>query len=681
MKLIEEIKNYKILPPDNEIKIDEVLLKKISKKLNISFVLKKALPYKCYNSLKEKCMELLKDLKLEIEISIGYIDEELSNEELKEYLNEIIKALTNASARFKALSTDDCIIDGNSVTFLIAYDALGVENLCLPVKNEFAKYGLNVNVYVKNDPNKSVEAQIQALDDKIQDQLNKQNEEAKAAINFNKKIQEQKKSYGKEVVKNVSHIKVIPTTYEEIQAYQHTNGPAVFLIEAYVFGIETKTFPNRKSMLVTMKVTDETDSILVKRWVINEEEKNLYLNQVKNGTILRITGSAEYDNFAKDVVLTAQNVEMVGMKKEDDVLDDAQVKRVELHCHTKMSTLDGLSDASDYMKLVSKWGWKTMAFTDHNGMHAVPDIAHALPKYPDFKPIYGTELAYIDDSKYFITFNERDIPLKDASYVVFDIETTGLSQTYDDIIEIAAVKVFRGGIISTYEPFVNPKKHIPEKITSLTSIDDDMVRDSRAIEEILPEFLDYCKGCILVAHNAKFDVGMIYKDMKKLGISAYDYPVIDTLNLFRAGYYDQVKTFNLKSLSKFFKVKQEHHHRAIDDTRVTALCFICMLNDLYSKEIYNYKDINSLIDPNIHYRYLIPPHITMLAKNPVGYKNLFKIVSDALTNHFYSGNARALKSVIEKYRDGVLLGSGCVNGSVFELALNRSQEELEEEMM
>lgn len=681
MKLIEEIKNSNILPLDNDIKIDEVVLKKISKKLDISFVLKKALSFKCYNSLREKSLELLKDLKLEININIGYENEELSNEELKEYLSEIIKALTNASARFKVLSIDDCIIEGNSVTFLIAYDALGVENLCLPVKNEFAKYGLDINVYVKKDPNKSVEAEIQALDDQIQLQLNKQNEEAKAAMNFNKKIQEQKKSYGREVIKTVSHIKVIPTTYEEIQAYQHTNGPAVFLIEAYVFGIETKTFPNKKSMLVTMKVTDETDSILVKRWVINEEEKKLYLNDVKNGTILRITGSAEYDNFAKDVVLTAQNIEMIGMKKDEEVMDDAPVKRVELHCHTKMSTLDGLSEGSDYMKLVTKWGWKTMAFTDHNGMHDVPEIAHALPKYPDFKPIYGTELAYIDDSKYFITFNEKDIPLKEASYVVFDIETTGLSQTYDDIIEIAAVKVFRGGIVSTYETFVNPKKPIPEKITNLTSITDEMVMDASPIEEIMPKFLEFCEGCILVAHNAKFDVGMIYKDMKKLGIQAYDCPVIDTLNLFRAGYYDQVKTFNLKSLSKYFKVKQEHHHRAIDDTRVTALCFISMLNDLYSKGITNYKDINSLIDPNVHYRYLIPPHITMLAKNPVGYKNLFKIVSDSLTNHFYNGNARALKSVIEKYRDGILIGSGCVNGNVFELALNRSQEELEEEIM
>ena len=680
MNLLDEIKKSNIIPPDNDISLEEAILRKISKKLDISFVLKKAIPLNVYNSLKSKALEVVSNLGLEVNIKIGYQDEELSVDELKEYLSEILNILTQASARFKALNINDAQIEGNNITFLVAYDALGLENLCLPIKNEFAKYGLEINIFIEEDESKSVQAQIDALDNQIQNELNKQNEEAKAAQNFNKKMNQEKKKYTKEVIKNVSSIKEIPTTYEGIQEYQYTNGPAVFLIEAYVFGMEVKTFPNRKSVLITLKVTDETDSIVVNRWVNGEAEKSLIENEVKNGTILRITGSAEYDNFAKDVVLKATSIEMIGTKKEEVAMDDAPVKRVELHCHTKMSALDGLSEGSDYIKMVSKWGWKSMAFTDHNGMHDVPEIAHCLDKFPDFKPIYGAELAFIDDSKYFITFDERDIPLRDASYIVFDIETTGLSQTYDDIIEIAAVKVYRGSIISSFETFVNPKRHIPEKITSITSITDEMVRESDTIDIVLPKFFEFCKGSILVAHNAKFDVGMIYKDSKKLGLNQEMLPVIDTLNLFRAGYYDEVKTFNLKSLSKYFKVKQEHHHRAIDDTRVTALCFISMLNDLYNKNIYNYKDINSLIDPNVFYRYLIPPHINLLAKNGVGYKNLFKIVSDSLTNHFYSGNARALKSIIDKNREGILIGSGCVNGNVFELALNRSDDELKEEM-
>ena len=237
----------------------------------------------------------------------------------------------------------------------------------------------------------------------------------------------------------------------------------------------------------------------------------------------------------------------------------------------------------------------------------------------------------------------------------------------------------QGSIIDTFEVLVNPGFPIPEKIVGITHITDEMVADALDIKELLPKFLDFCKDCILVAHNAKFDVGMIYRDVKKYNMEYDMLPVIDTLNLFRVGYHDEVKTFNLKSLCKYFKVKQEQHHRATDDTRVTALCFVQMLNDLYKKSIYNYKDINSLIDPNVHYRYVIPSHITLLAMNPVGYKNMYKIISDALTNHFH-GSARALKSVIDTYREGILVGSSCVNGNVFELALNRSVEELEKEV-
>ena len=170
-----------------------------------------------------------------------------------------------------------------------------------------------------------------------------------------------------------------------------------------------------------------------------------------------------------------------------------------------------------------------------SGLYSVPDIAHALEKHPDFKPIYGVELNYINDEKYFITLDQRDIELKDATYVVFDIETTGLSQTYDEIIEIAAHKVYQGGIVDTFEVFVNPGFSIPERIVEITHITDEMVADALSIKEVLPKFMDFCEGSILVAHNAMFDVGMIYKDIKKYQLSYPMLPVIDTLNLFRAG--------------------------------------------------------------------------------------------------------------------------------------------------
>lgn len=680
MKLVEEIEKLNLLS-DNRISIDEAVLKKISKKLSISFVLQKAVSLNVYNKLMSSITDLLKPLDLKLEVTIGYEDDSLTEEEYKEYLDEVLKVLISSSARFKALSVDDCRFESHKLTFLVAYDALGVDDLCLPVKKAFEKYGLLVDVFVEQDQTKSVQAQIDALDKKIDDELTRQHQEALQAQKFNNEIKNQKTRYGNKFVPQiVSKIKSIPSTQFELTKYQNENGFPTFLINAYVFGIEIKTFLKTKSALATIKVTDDSDSIVVKKWLRTEQEKQLYEEQITSGVELRIIGNAEYDNYAKDVVLTASSIEAIGKHKEEVVVDDAPVKRVELHCHTKSSTLDGLTEPADYVKLAASWGWKAMAFTDHNGVYAIPDVNHAIEKLPDFKPIYGTELSYVDDSKYFITFDKRDISLRDAYYVVFDIETTGLSQSYDEIIEIAACKVYQGGIVDSFEVFVNPKMHIPEKITDLTSITDDMVASAGTIEAVLPKFMEFCKGSILVAHNAKFDVGMIYRDVKRLNLDCEVLPVIDTLNLFRCGYYEEVKTFNLKSLSKYFKVKQEHHHRAIDDTRVTALCFICMLNDLYKKEIFNYQDINSLIDPNVHYRYVIPSHITILARTNVGYKNMFKIVSDALTTHFYAGNARILKSVLEKYREGILVGSSCVNGNVFELALNRSEEELEEEI-
>jgi DNA polymerase-3 subunit alpha (Gram-positive type) len=195
----------------------------------------------------------------------------------------------------------------------------------------------------------------------------------------------------------------------------HTKGEAIFRIKGYVFGLEVKDFA--KSSILLMKVTDETDYIVVQKWLRGDKEKELYLGDggIKVDTIVDVAGNATYDQYSDRIILNSTNNQMVGIHKIEEVTDDDQVKRVELHCHTKMNNMDGLTDAADYFKLVSKWGWKSMAFTDHNGCYAIPDVDHALAKFPEFKPIYGTELYLVEDDEYFNTFNERDIPLRDAT--------------------------------------------------------------------------------------------------------------------------------------------------------------------------------------------------------------------------------------------------------------------------
>ncbi|MDE6240960.1 MAG: PolC-type DNA polymerase III [Anaeroplasmataceae bacterium] len=677
MKLEEVIKNEEII--SSEFSIEKAKYQKNSKKVTFYIGIEDALSYEKYQSL-VKCIEAAcSSIGLKAFLQVEYANEKLTNEEYKTYLKVVLECLGEETPRFQVFDAEECKIEGNRLEFLIPHDAAGVEDLLLPIKKKFNEYGLHVDIQLVRDEKASVQAELDAMQKEMEDTLAKQKAEALEIQKINDQIQKEKKYTRTQAPSEISLIEDIPNTLNEISIYQNTNGPCVFTIDAYIFGIEIRSFAKTKSSLATIKVTDESDSILVKKWLRTDTEKDLYERDMKEGSRLKITGKAEYDSFAKQVVINATSIEYIGKKESVSVTDTAEVKRVELHCHTKMSNLDGLTEATDYVKTAIEWGWKSMAFTDHNGIYSVPDIAHAIEKYPDFKPIYGVELNYINDEKYFITLDQRDIELKDATYVVFDIETTGLSQSYDEIIEIAAHKVYQGGIIDTFEVFVNPGRPIPEKIVGITHITDDMVKDALSIQEILPKFMEFCKDSILVAHNATFDVGMIYRDVKKYHMNYEMLPVIDTLNLFRAGYGTEVKTFNLKSLSKYFKVKQEQHHRATDDTRVTALCFIQMLSDLFKRNIYNYKDINSLIDKNEHWKHLIPSHITILAKNPVGYKNMYKIISDALTYHFY-GSAKALKSVIDTYREGILIGSACVNGEVFELALNRSVEELEAEI-
>ena len=682
MKLKDFIINENLI--DSKFDIERAVLNKSNSTVNIFIKIENVLSYEGYVSLENKVKDFFDKMRLTSKLNVNYSNNDFTGK-LEAYLDAIVKDITRRAPRFHILKLDETIIEGNSVAFKVPYDSLGVEDLCEPVVKEFTKYGLNVNVKIERVQGQSVEAELADLQRKIDETVSKQRQEAEAINKANEKMKIEKKNYRADYGSQpTSFIKDIPSTQNEIAIYENTNGPATFSLSAYVFGFELKSFPKTKSKLAQFKVTDNTDSIIVKKWVRTEGEAEIIENQYGvNGAHLKIFGKAEYDMYAKQVVIMSNKIELLGMQSKDTIMDDAEKKRVELHAHTKMSTLDGMADASEYIKLVNSWGWKAMAFTDHGGVYCNADIAHEVDakpdKYKDFKPIYGVELSYINDDEYFITFDKRDIPLKDASYVVFDIETTGLSQSYDEIIEIAACKVYQGGIVDTFETFVNPRMPIPAKITELTSIDDEMVKDALTIDEVLPKFMEFCEGSIMVAHNAKFDVGMIYKDIKKLGLNYEQYPVIDTLNLFRAGYHTEVKYFNLAQLSKYFKVKQEHHHRAIDDTRVTALCFISMLNDLFKKGIYNYQDINSLIDPNVHWKYVIPAHITLLAKNPVGFKNMYKIVSDSLTNHF-ADSARVLKSTIEQYKEGLLIGSACVNGNVFELALRRSKAELIEEM-
>ena len=629
MNLKEALLNSGLIDSNNILEL-ECALKKYSKRINVNIKLEKCLSLANYNSLCGVIRTYLEPLKCGIFIDVQYDSMTLTLEELTEYTHIILNSLEESYPRIKALTSYEPKILNNKICFYVAYDAKGLDDLVKLVSDEFLSYGLKYEVSLIYDENESIENQIREIDTQIEKHLAEIQKETEEYTRANKIINEEKGKYKAYRPTEVTPIKTIPMTYEDLSKYTYENGKGAIMIEGYIFGeVDIRIMPRGKSAgLLTIKVTDDTDSILVKKWCRSETERDTFAESLKANTMVRVIGNMEYDSYAKSILVTASSIEIIGKHTEEQILDNSEEKRVELHLHTKMSALDGVTDASDYVKAAVSWGWKGIALTDLNGVYAIPDIEHAVQglgdKALDFKPIYGTELSFVDDTKYFITFDKRDINLKEATFVVYDIETTGFSQEYDRIIEIAAHKVRGGIIVDEFEVFVNPEMPIPAKITELTSITDEDVKNAETIDKVIPKFMEFAKDSILVAHNAKFDVGMVYANIKRLGMNYDKLPVIDTLNLFRAGYADQVKTFNLKTLSKFFKVKQEQHHRATDDTRVTALCFIQMLNDLYSKNIFNYQDINSIIDPNEHWKHIITKesHITFLAKNKDGNKNL-----------------------------------------------------------
>ncbi|MBQ3001883.1 MAG: PolC-type DNA polymerase III [Bacilli bacterium] len=424
-------------------------------------------------------------------------------------------------------------------------------------------------------------------------------------------------------------------------------------------------------------VSNGRDSIVIKQFINNRNEK-FYKKEMTPGHDVTVKGSIQYDNFIHDVVIMVTEITLKGEATKKTRLDDAPIKRIELHAHTKMSTLDSVLDVEDYVKTAKKFGHDALAVTDHANCHVLPEFFSLCQKH-QIKAIAGVEGYYIDDDRYKIALTDEDIDLSDATFVVFDVETTGFSVTFNEIIEIGALKVKNGIILDSFSTFVQPSRPISKVITDLTEITNDDVANAPTIEEVMPKFVEFINDAILVAHNATFDTGHIYYQMKRLGLYKKDLPCIDTLQLAKAMYSDILKRFKLSEVAKGLKVNVEQQHRALSDSQTTTNVFMKMLGDLQERCIYNYKDINSVTNVNDAFKFIIPTHINILVKNKAGLKNFYKIISDSHTTHFHK-EPRVLKSVLEKNREGLLIGSGCSSGEIFKAAFEKSYEELVEKM-
>ena len=441
-------------------------------------------------------------------------------------------------------------------------------------------------------------------------------------------------------------------------------------IQGHVFSLDVKELRNG-STLYSFNITDYTDSISVKVFVKDKEDL-LTMQNLSEGKWLLVRGKVEYDRFSQppELVMVANDLNEIAPPPER--MDEAEEKRVELHLHTNMSAMDGIPSISDYMKLAAKWGHKAIAITDHAVVQAFPEAAKAAKKY-GIKPIYGMEANIINDSVPIVT-RPRESNLADESYVVFDIETTGLSINHNKIIEIAGVKLKDGKEAGRFSSFVNPHEKIPEHIAQLTNINDDMVKDAPDLDVVLRQFVEFVGDSVLVAHNAQFDIGFIQAACRSIGIEPLPNPTLDTLELARM-LFPSLKNHRLNTLAEKFNVRLDNHHRAIDDSVALASILTALLKECELRNIKRLERLNDYVGKDLSNAR--PFHACIYAKNAAGKKNLYKLVSLSHTEYFNRVPCIP-KSKLQELREGLIISSGCEKGELYETVMNKSLEEAEE---
>ena len=444
-------------------------------------------------------------------------------------------------------------------------------------------------------------------------------------------------------------------------------------IRGKVISFDTREIRNEKTIIM-YAVTDFTDTIMVKMFVRNEQLPDM-LQDIKMGAFLKIKGVTTIDKF--DGELTIGSV--TGIRKIPDFTvtrkDTAPEKRVELHCHTKMSDMDGVSEVKDIVKRAHDWGHKAIAITDHGVVQAFTDANHfieTLDKDDPFKVIYGVE-AYLVDDLSDVAINEKGQDLM-GTFIVFDLETTGFSPIKDKIIEIGAVKVEKGKITDKFSTFVNPQIPIPFKITQLTSITDAMVMDAPPIEEVLPQFLEFIGDGVLVAHNASFDVSFIEQNCRYQDIQP-DFTSVDTVAMARV-LLPTLSRFKLNIVAKALNISLENHHRAVDDAGATAEIFEKFVEMLAERDIHTLKELNRFgVKNNADSVRKMPSyHAIILARNDIGRTNLYTLISKSHLDYF-ARHPRIPKSEFSKYREGLILGSACEAGELYQAILDDKSEE------
>ena len=653
--------------------LDKVSVYENNKLWVFKIILDNILNIKTYISFLTKLKDKFNHIE-EVELVITSRSKNYDN--LKDYYNYYIQKICEKNTSFCIFKDRVLNLEENTITIDVynKIEYTSFKKIVTDLKNTLLKSGfdikeININIVEDEELKNKIKEEITTVPVK----------EKEVKIIKEEEIKDTKPKFRPKKDKSITKLNDILYEIDNIT------------IEGFIFGIDL--FEAKSGYKIfTLKVTDLENSIYVKLFTKDDAEATEIKNFLKKGAWYQFYGKVTKDSFAgNELVFMSRFKDIEKIEKTiPQRQDNAPKKRVELHVHTMMSGMDGLCPVDtdkhtiEHINKAIKWGHKAIAVTDHNGCQAFPVAYTTVRDYnkkitneeDKFKVIYGTELTMIEDDVD-IVIRPTDAQLLETTYVVFDFETTGFNAGgTDSIIDIGAVKICNGEIIDRFNELINPGRPLPEKITAITNITDDMLKDKDTEENAIKRFIDWYGNLPMVAHNAKFDVSFLSMCYKKYNLGEFKNTVIDTLELSRT-LDNNFARHSLSALVKRYEVPwdEDAHHRADYDAEGTALVFHKMLKKLDSRNYETINDMNRLVAQDEIYKYGASYHINILAKNKVGLKNLFKLVSLANTKYLYK-TPRILRSEITKHKEGLLIGSGCYEGEVFKKSRSKTDEEL-----
>ena len=664
-----EMRNHEAF---SQAEIEQVIVHKRSKVWEFHFVFENILPFELYLELKRGLKEEFSKTGNQATFEIKTKDQDFSRELLQAYYREAFSDGPCSSQGFRTMYQDFQVRFENDQLIIEASEAADTEHFRknhLPnLSKQLELFGFpKFSCHLEKNEDLTKEEQ-EAFHSENQMIVQAANEETLRAMEQLEQMAppppvEDKPVFDFQAKKAAAKPKLDKAEITPMIEVNTEENRLVF--EGVVFDVEHKVTRTGR-VLINFKMTDYTSSFSMQKWIRNEEEAQKF-DIIKKNSWLRVRGNVEVNNFTRDLTMNVQDVQEVVHYERKDLMPEGEY-RVEFHAHTNMSTMDALPEVEEIVGTAAKWGHKAVAITDHGNVQSFPH-GYKAAKKAGIQLIYGMEANIVED-RVPIVYNEVEMDLSEATYVVFDVETTGLSAIYNDLIQVAASKMYKGNIIAEFDEFINPGHPLSAFTTELTGITDDHVKNAKPLIQVLKEFQEFCKDTVLVAHNATFDVGFMNANYERHGLPKISQPVIDTLE-FARNLYPEYKRHGLGPLTKRFGVALEHHHMANYDAEATGRLLFIFIKEVAEKHgVTDLARLNlDLISPD-SYKKARVKHATIYVKNQVGLKNIFKLVSLSNTQYF-EGVPRIPRTVLDAHREGLILGSACTEGEVFDAVVSQ----------